>query len=107
MWRGFSRSCCSSLPGGRRWIALTVAAATALTGAATSSITTAAATISAAASAVSAATATSTVSATAAATAAVGGWVYGSFGAFVLYGGTAVLMAVLLVAAWHLGDELR
>ncbi|NQZ97829.1 MAG: MFS transporter [Myxococcales bacterium] len=45
--------------------------------------------------------------ATAAATAAVGGWVYGSFGAFVLYGGTAVLMAVLLVAAWHLGDELR
>ena len=45
--------------------------------------------------------------ATAAATAAVGGWVYGSFGAFVLYGGTAVLMGVLLVAAWHLGDELR
>ena len=45
--------------------------------------------------------------ATAAATAAVGGWVYGTFGAFVLYGGTAVLMGVLLVAAWHLGDELR
>jgi DHA1 family bicyclomycin/chloramphenicol resistance-like MFS transporter len=45
--------------------------------------------------------------ATAAGSAVLSGWIYGTWGPFVLYAGTAALMTVLLAAAWALGAELR
>ena len=45
--------------------------------------------------------------ATAAASAAFGGFLYGEYGALVLFGGTAGVMAILLGAAYALGEELR
>ena len=45
--------------------------------------------------------------ATAAVSAALGGFLYGEYGAFVLFGATAGVMTILLVGAYLLGDELR
>ena len=45
--------------------------------------------------------------ATAAASAAFGGFLYGEYGALVLFGGTAGVMAILLGTAYALGEELR
>ena len=44
---------------------------------------------------------------TAALAAGLGAWVYGMWGAGVLYGGTAAAMLALLIGAWRLGEELR